>query len=81
MANRRPLVTINGTLSELPQGDGLTASNLSGTNTGDLTAATRAEMEAGAETALRAMSPLLVKQAILANMQVDSFSPFLLMGA
>jgi len=40
---------------------------LSGTNTGDLTAASQAEMETGTETALRAMSPLRVKQAISAN--------------
>lgn len=54
MAERRPLVLIDGTPAELPSGDSVPS----------LLAATQAEMESGTETALRSMSPLRVAQAI-----------------
>jgi hypothetical protein len=56
----------NGAISNAMLANAAVAS-LSGTNTGDLTAASQAEMETGTESALRAMSPLRVKQAITAN--------------
>jgi hypothetical protein len=61
---RRLSSALTSTLSSYVTGASLT-STLSGYQT-LLTAASQAEMEAGAETALRSMSPLRVKQAIAA---------------
>ena len=58
------------------QSDALTAANIGAQAA--MTSASRAEMETGTETTLRAMSPQRVAQAI--DMRVP-FHPFMLMGA